>query len=61
VEGPYSASPDGEWFGYTPNYLPVSVRTGGAEDPVNQILQVQLEGVRKDGKSLHGIASSDWR
>jgi threonylcarbamoyladenosine tRNA methylthiotransferase MtaB len=54
VEGRFGGSRDGDWFGYTPNYLPVRLRTAGAEDPVNQILQVRLEGVHKGGEGLHG-------
>jgi threonylcarbamoyladenosine tRNA methylthiotransferase MtaB len=58
VEGRYGGSQDGEWFGYTPSYLPVRVRGIDAGDPVNQILQVGLEEVQEDGESLRGLASA---
>jgi len=54
VEGRYAGSPEGDWFGYTPNFLPVGIRTRAAEHPANQILEVKLEGVHRDGESLIG-------
>ena len=54
VEGRYGASPEGDWFGYTPNYLPVRIRADPAEDPINRILDVRLEGMHQDGESLVG-------
>jgi threonylcarbamoyladenosine tRNA methylthiotransferase MtaB len=54
VEGRYGGSKEGDWFGYTPNYLPVRVRINAAEDPVNRILTVKLESLHQDGVSLVG-------
>ena len=54
VEGRYGSSPEGDWFGYTPNYLPVRIRADPAEDPINRILDVRLEGMHQDGESLVG-------
>jgi len=59
VEGRFGGSPGGDWFGYTPNYLPVRVRTADAEDPVNQILQVRLNRIAEDGNSLRGFTSAE--
>ncbi|WP_133511469.1 tRNA (N(6)-L-threonylcarbamoyladenosine(37)-C(2))-methylthiotransferase MtaB [Candidatus Thiosymbion oneisti] len=57
VEGPYGDSPQGEWFGYTPNYLPVRVGAGETEDPTNRILDLRLEAVHEDGAHLIGNLS----
>ncbi|WP_089726001.1 tRNA (N(6)-L-threonylcarbamoyladenosine(37)-C(2))-methylthiotransferase MtaB [Candidatus Thiosymbion oneisti] len=57
VEGPYGDSSQGEWFGYTPNYLPVRVGAGETEDPTNRILEVRLEAVHEDGAHLIGNLS----
>lgn len=54
IEGRYAGEPDGDWFGYTPNYLPVRVSAGAAQDAVNQILDVELEKLHQDGESLLG-------
>jgi threonylcarbamoyladenosine tRNA methylthiotransferase MtaB len=54
LEGRYSNAPSGDWFGYTPNYLPVRVRPRSSECPVNQILGVRLDGVHEKGESLLG-------
>jgi len=42
VEGPYGDSAGGEWFGYTPNYLPVRIDADEMEEPTNRILDVRL-------------------
>jgi len=57
VEGPYGDSPGGEWFGYTPNYLPVRIGADEMEDPTNRILDVRLEAVHEDGEHLIGNLS----
>jgi threonylcarbamoyladenosine tRNA methylthiotransferase MtaB len=54
VEGRYGGAPEGGWFGYTPNYLPVRVAVDKKNDPGNRILEVKLEAVHQDGKSLVG-------
>jgi threonylcarbamoyladenosine tRNA methylthiotransferase MtaB len=54
VEGRYGGGRDGDWFGYTPNYLPVRLRDPGLEDPVNQILEVTLDATAAHGESLVG-------
>lgn len=54
VEGRYGVKGDGDWFGYTPNYLPVRVRTGSGVDPVNRILELSLKAVHEGGESLIG-------
>lgn len=56
AEGRYSGSEATDWFGYTPNYLPVRLRTSASEDPVNRILEVTLTGIHEDGDSLLGQA-----
>jgi len=57
VEGPYGGSWEGEWFGYTPNYLPVRIRIDEMEDLANRILDVKLEAVHEDGEHLIGNLS----
>lgn len=57
VEGPYGDPPEGEWFGYTPNYLPVRIGADETEDPTNRILDLRLETVHKDGGHLIGNLS----
>jgi len=57
VEGPYGDSPQGEWFGYTPNYLPVRVCADERKDPTNRILDLKLEAVHEDGEHLIGSLS----
>ncbi len=54
VEGRYGGGRDGDWFGYTPNYLPVRLQTCETEEPVNQILEVALDGVQEEGECLLG-------
>jgi len=54
IEGRYAGAPDGDWFGYTPNYLPVRVSAGSSQNPVNQILDVKLVKLHQDGESLLG-------
>jgi len=54
VEGRHGGLPEGDWFGYTPNYLPVRVRIDASGDPVNEILEVRLDGHHKDQLSLIG-------
>ncbi|MGA7978738.1 MAG: tRNA (N(6)-L-threonylcarbamoyladenosine(37)-C(2))-methylthiotransferase MtaB [Chromatiaceae bacterium] len=52
VEGRYRAERDGDWFGYTPNYLPVRIERIPEGDPVNRIVHVHLNAVHEDGMSL---------
>jgi threonylcarbamoyladenosine tRNA methylthiotransferase MtaB len=54
IEGRYQGEPGGDWFGYTPNYLPVRMRRLGTEEAVNRILDIHLDGVHPDGDSLTG-------
>jgi len=54
VEGRYGDSQEGEWFGYTPNYLPVRVGIAVTEDPTNRILDLKLAAVHEDGEHLIG-------
>jgi threonylcarbamoyladenosine tRNA methylthiotransferase MtaB len=54
VEGRYRAERDRDWFGYTPNYLPVRIADPDTETPVNRIVEVDLESVHEDGASLAG-------
>jgi threonylcarbamoyladenosine tRNA methylthiotransferase MtaB len=52
VEGRSSGSSEDDWFGYTPNYLPVRVRSDSLRPSFNQILEVTLDGLHEDGESL---------
>ncbi len=52
VEGRHSGKPDGDWFGYTPNYLPARLVSAPAADLTNQLLQVELAAIHPDGESL---------
>jgi len=52
IEGRFGGEAAGDWFGYTPNYLPVRVAASAAEDPVNKIALVSLRGIHPDGESL---------
>ncbi len=52
VEGRHAGKPDGDWFGYTPNYLPVRLVSASATDLANQLLQVELAAIHPDGESL---------
>jgi len=54
VEGHYGGSLQGDWFGYTPNYLPVRIQATTAELPANQILDIRLERVHENGEVLVG-------
>jgi threonylcarbamoyladenosine tRNA methylthiotransferase MtaB len=54
VEGRFDGNDGGDWFGYTPSYLPVRVRTRAGEDPANRITEVLLERVNPDGETLIG-------
>ncbi len=54
IEGRYQGEADGDWFGYTPNYLPVRLRHMKITDPVNRILDIRLDGVHPEGDSLTG-------
>jgi threonylcarbamoyladenosine tRNA methylthiotransferase MtaB len=56
VEGRYASSRDGDWFGYTPNYLPVRLAAQGRGNLVNQIVEVALRGIHEDGEALVGQA-----
>jgi len=57
VEGRYGGGRNGDWFGYTPNYLPARLQAPANDDPVNRILDVTLEGVHQDGENLLGRPS----
>jgi threonylcarbamoyladenosine tRNA methylthiotransferase MtaB len=52
VEGRYGGERNGDWFGYTPNYLPIRLTSATEGDLVNRILDVDLEAVHADGESL---------
>jgi threonylcarbamoyladenosine tRNA methylthiotransferase MtaB len=54
VEGRFGGGVDGDWFGYTPNYLPVRVASKEKTGVINRILDVQLDRVHEDGESLIG-------
>jgi len=54
VEGPYGDPSTGEWFGYTPNYLPVRIHGEETEAPTNRILDLTLATVHPDGEHLIG-------
>ena len=54
VEGRYAGGKDADWFGYTPNYLPVRLQAGPDEEMVNRILDVTLDRVHADGETLVG-------
>ena len=54
IEGRYQGEADGDWFGYTPNYLPVRLLHMKITDPVNRILDIRLDGVHPEGDSLTG-------
>ncbi len=54
IEGRYQGEAGGDWFGYTPNYLPVRMRNLDTEEAVNRILDIHLDGVHLDGESLTG-------
>jgi len=53
-----AGNPTGDWFGYTPNYLPARLParllTGPAPgvDLTNRLVQVRLEALHADGESL---------
>jgi threonylcarbamoyladenosine tRNA methylthiotransferase MtaB len=52
VEGRYGGGSAGDWFGYTPNYLPVRLIADEGEDLANRILEVQVGPVHQDGDHL---------
>jgi len=54
IEGRFGGEEGGDWFGYTPGYLPVRVRMQAGEHPANRIAEVLLDGVDPDGESLIG-------
>jgi len=54
VEGRYGGAVADEWFGYTPNYLPVRIRSDEQQDPTNRILGVTLTEVDTDKERLIG-------
>jgi len=54
VEGRYGGGTDGDWFGYTPNYLPIRLHSDDS-DLGNRILDVQLVEIHGDGESLNAF------
>jgi threonylcarbamoyladenosine tRNA methylthiotransferase MtaB len=52
VEGRYGGAAEGDWFGYTPNYLPVRLGSEGDGDLANRIRDVRPLSVGSDGESL---------
>jgi hypothetical protein len=52
AEGRYGGGSAGDWFGYTPNYLPVRLIADEGEDLANRILEVQVGPVHQDGDHL---------
>jgi len=51
IEGRYGGGTDGDWFGYTPNYLPVRLQSDGTALG-NRILEARLAQIHTDGESL---------
>lgn len=54
IEGATSSGHPDQWFGYTPNYLPVLIRAPAAEPLANQILEVEMRGLDEAGEHLLG-------
>ena len=52
VEGRHGADPAGDWFGYTPDYLPARLPAAATPDLTNRLLRVSLTGRHADGESL---------
>lgn len=52
VEGRHGGDPAGDWFGYTPDYLPARLAATGTSDLTNHLLRVRLTGRHPDGESL---------
>ena len=56
VERRFGGTESEDWFGYTPGYLPVRLRTDPNRDLENRILDVSLLAVHQNGESLTGRA-----
>ncbi|HPB74911.1 MAG TPA: MiaB/RimO family radical SAM methylthiotransferase, partial [Chromatiaceae bacterium] len=52
VEGRHGGDSAGDWFGYTPDYLPARLTATGTPDLTNHLLRVRLIGRHTDGESL---------
>ena len=52
LEGRQGSDPDGDRYGYTPHYLPVSLPSSKGQDLTNQLLRVELTAIHPDGDSL---------
>ncbi len=52
VEGRHGGDPAGDWFGYTPDYLPARLSATATPDLTNRLLRVSLTGRHADGESL---------
>ena len=52
VEGRHGATGGGDWFGYTPHYLPVRLPPLSAEDLTNRMVQVELVASDEEASSL---------
>ena len=52
VEGRHGGDPAGDWFGYTPDYLPARLPATATPDLTNRLLRVCLTGRHADGESL---------
>ena len=52
VEGRHGGDIHGDWFGYTPDYLPARLAATGTPDLTNHLPRVRLTGRHPDGESL---------
>ena len=52
VEGHLGGDPAGDWFGYTPDYLPARLPATATQDLTNRLLRVRLSAHHADGESL---------
>ena len=52
VEGRHGDDPGGDWFGYTPDYLPTRLAPSDPMDFRNRLLRVRLTALHGDGESL---------
>ncbi|MGB7551096.1 MAG: radical SAM protein, partial [Chromatiaceae bacterium] len=52
LEGRQGSDPEGDRYGYTPHYLPVSLPSSKGQDLTNQLLRVELTAIHPDGDSL---------
>ena len=52
VEGRYGATAGGDWFGYTPHYLPVRLPPLSSEDLTNRLVQVELVASDEEATNL---------